>query len=45
MGSSVTKAVVHSCIELHSQLHILQNGEHGTELGHRLMQGVEPSCM
>ena len=43
VGSSVTNAVVHSCAELHSDLPVLQNGEHGTELGRCRMEVVEPS--
>ena len=27
VGSSVTNAIVHSCAELHSPLHVLENGE------------------
>ena len=42
MGSSVTDVILHSCDELHSELHFFPDGNHATEPKYRMTQGVEP---
>lgn len=43
MSDHVTDAVIQSCAELHSDLHLLPNGHPGSKRAHRMSRGLEPS--
>lgn len=43
MGSSITDVVVHSSAGLHTQSHVVENGQYVVEGTHGLMRGVQTS--